>query len=171
SNDGEVAVVGSALTRALNHVGLGPEEATPENLDRVALEQMKVDPEWLHSRLRDALESELAAVEHKLLEIDKGLARPLEQTRKTVGFALEKLSTRVGSAQMRSDTTLQARIERIRDELYPFGAPQERILGCPSFFARYGVEGFKSALRSASDVPAGERAVVAPVPIPTGGAL
>lgn len=164
-------VIEPTVRRALDHLGLDPEALSQSDLDSVARDRMAVDPRELRERLHAALERELGAVEPELLAIDPQIARPLRQTRDTIGFALDKFAGRVEDAQRRSDETLANRLDTVRNHLFPGGAPQERVHGGCRLFARFGVEGFKRSLSGAPEGEPGRAVVVEPPPIPTGGAL
>ncbi|MCB0358124.1 MAG: bacillithiol biosynthesis BshC, partial [Bdellovibrionales bacterium] len=70
--------------------------------------------------------------------VDPTIAQSADKSRGKALQLVDRLQERYEQSVGRHDATLADRIEKIRRELYPLEAPQERVFGLVSYLLRIG---------------------------------
>jgi bacillithiol biosynthesis cysteine-adding enzyme BshC len=96
----------------------------------------------LAARLLVPFDAALGAARGELEPLGDGIRAALDKTRQTVGSAVRRLAAKVEQARHHADGELVEAVRRLRRQLFPGGAPQERIYGLPWFAARHGERPF-----------------------------
>ena len=94
------------------------------------------------SSLLQAFDRALADLAPTLRDAGERAEHAAEKTRGTVARAVEKLAENVDAAWRLRDRALVEDVTRLRERLFPEGAPQERIYGPSYFLARHGERAF-----------------------------
>lgn len=165
------SVVEPHTRRALDGLELGASDLRAADLDQVAERQVSVSEEEIKRALETAFDDALSTLGPSLTAIDQNLQRCLDRTQSSVKRAVDRLASRARRAQLRRSDTVSRRLRLVRNHLFPAGSPQERVLGAPRYFARFGVDAFIDALRECEERSAGVQCVVEPPAVPTGGRL
>ena len=123
--------------RRLERSGL-PTEALARPFDEVLGLAATAGPSAAPARLRESLDSTLAAAATEIRSAGDRALRALEKTRRTVARAAQRLERNVGLAVRMRDEVLVADVRRLQERLFPAGVPQERAVGMAYFAARHG---------------------------------
>jgi bacillithiol biosynthesis cysteine-adding enzyme BshC len=107
-----------------------------------------VDPEAAIAPVREALAATLAAL-GKAAADDPGFDRVARKAEEAIEHQLARLAHRVHHVADRSDTVRVARLDRLKNLLWPEDTPQERVYGFPAFAARHGPQALVAALVAA----------------------
>jgi bacillithiol synthase len=140
-------VVEPRIQKILERHGLSPDDFSDPHAVETRLAAQSLPPE-----LRDALVELRRTVEGQVATLaerhDDRLvsARVLEGLRRNLLHRVERLERRYTAAVKRSGSSALHDIAVARASLYPFGAPQERILNGIPLMARYGDELFASVI-------------------------
>lgn len=165
------SVIEPETRRALNGLDLGVTHLSAADLDEVAERQVSIGEEEIEQALMTPFGQALSALEPSLTSVDQNLQRCLDRTQSSVERAVGRLASRARRAQLRRSDIVSRRLGLVRNHLFPAGSLQERVLGAPRYFARFGVETFIDALRGCEQGSAGAQCVVEPPAAPTGGRL
>ena len=133
----QIMVLGAALTRRLEKLGLTLEEALRHESEVDDWLARRSAPDLVDSS-RERILAEVDSLRTDALRIDPQLDRPWQKTRAQIERALEAFSMRLRSAAARLDETARWRLEAIRCACLPAGAPQERLLSVAHFALTYG---------------------------------
>lgn len=134
--------------RKLEALGLEASEVGEEEplLRRLASGDPGPDGQAVAQRLQAALERELAPLAVELTEVDPGLDRAVQRTRKHVHKGMNAFARRIDRARARRDDIRTTRVRALCSRLSPHGAPQERALTFPHFAARYSWSAWLDAI-------------------------
>jgi uncharacterized protein YllA (UPF0747 family) len=105
---------------------------------RVARQQLPASAGKALASLREEIRERYAAVQAEATRIDPTLERTAENARNSALLGSEKLEKKLVAALRRSHETAITQVTRARQQLYPGGAPQERVISIVSFLARHG---------------------------------
>lgn len=133
----QIMVLGAALTRRLEKLGLTLEEALRHESEVDDWLARRSAPDLVESS-RGRILAEIDSLRTDALQIDPQLDRPWQKTRAQIERALEAFSMRLRSAAARLDKTAGQRLDAIRSACLPDGAPQERVLSVAHFALTYG---------------------------------
>jgi bacillithiol biosynthesis cysteine-adding enzyme BshC len=115
----------------------------------------------LQARLQQGLEHALrTGLEGLPDDLTRELARELEKTRHNATRSVGKLARRYGRARLQRDQARVSDALRLRRQLFPEGAPQERVFGYSYFAARYGERAWLERVLSAIEPCLGTQASV-----------
>ncbi|HET8656775.1 MAG TPA: bacillithiol biosynthesis cysteine-adding enzyme BshC [Longimicrobiaceae bacterium] len=130
----EVAALASEFELA------GPDLARPwhELVERLARRSVPAEVQAALEALSQATAGGYRRVVEAGVEIDAGLAAELATLRNQALATLARAERKVLQHVKRRETTAIGRLRRLRDELRPEGAPQERVLNVLPFLARHG---------------------------------
>lgn len=87
-----------------------------------------------------SLERETRELLRRVDGIDPTLRGTVERTEERLERAVELLRRKVVAALERQDGITTAQFSRLEAQLFPLGAPQERVLSAFSFFLKFGVD-------------------------------
>ena len=105
---------------------------------RIAREQLPASAKRALEDLRSAIRAQYERVTKESTAIDRTLERTAENARNSALLGTEKLEKKLVAAIRRSHETTIAQVTRARQQLYPGGVPQERVISTVSFLARHG---------------------------------
>jgi uncharacterized protein YllA (UPF0747 family) len=119
----------------------GPDLARPwhELVDRLARRSVPPDVQASLEALSRATAGGYRRVIEAGVEVDAGLAAELATLRNQALATLARAERKVLGHVKRRETAAIGRLQRLRDELRPGGAPQERVLNVLPFLARHGL--------------------------------
>lgn len=136
-------LIEAKVDKVLAKYGLAPADLgvnQGELASRIARQDLPGSAAAALAALREAIGQRYAVLQVEAASIDKTLERTAENARNQALVAVAKLEKRlVAAIRRRSDTTLR-QVERARDQLFPLGEPQERVVSVVSFLARHGRE-------------------------------
>ncbi len=136
-------LVEAKVDKVLEKYGLQPADlgvSEGELTSRVARQDLPSSAVEALAAVREAVTRRYAALQAEAVAIDRTLERTVENARNQALVGVTELEKRLVAAVRRgSDTALQ-QVARARDQLFPFGEPQERVLSVVSFLARHGRE-------------------------------
>jgi len=101
------------------------------------------------AELRRTITERYAAVQGEAVLVDRTLERPVENARNQALVGSQKIEKKIVSALKRSGATAIQQVTRARDQLYPGGAAQERVISVVSFLARHGPSVLDKAFEAA----------------------
>ncbi len=87
---------------------------------------------------RGALAERYAAFQAEAVAIEKTLEKPVENARNQALRGLQEIEKKLVAALRRQNETALQQVARAREQLYPAGKPQERVLCVASFLSRHG---------------------------------
>lgn len=132
-------VVEPRVARLLRRLGLSPEDVEAPR-EAILRRLMPVAPELTP----EALERRLLEAAAPVLDSVPGVDDAVRRARLSIARTARRLASRCATARRNRDTTLMERLDRVQRALHPLGQPQERVLGFPTFAARFGVAEFSS---------------------------
>jgi bacillithiol biosynthesis cysteine-adding enzyme BshC len=134
-------LVEARVDRVLEKHGLRPEElARPEGeiTAQAAQEDLPPAATGALAAARAALEERFGEVRDAAVAVDPTLQKPVESVRNHALHGLQEIEKKlVAALKRRNDTALQ-QLVRAREQLFPGGRPQERVVTVASFLARHG---------------------------------
>jgi bacillithiol synthase len=134
-------IVEPRVDRVLEKFGLTLEEllAPAGPLEaRLVRSQLPADALTSLERLRTALDTEYALLEHAATAIDPTLARPTQSARQQALAGTQDVEKKLVQHLKRRQQTELGQLARARTAVAPGGKPQERVLTLAPFLARYG---------------------------------
>lgn len=147
-------IVDDKVRRVLERLGLSATEVSaPEDVllaraaARAAAHAGAPAAVSLEARLLEPLGRELAALRGELAGL--GLESALEKTEAAVRGAVAKLVEKHDKARVHQDAERVEDVRRVRAQLYPGEAPQERVLGLSYHAARVGERALVAAVLAA----------------------
>lgn len=134
--------------RLLERLGIGPQDAPRPDGEILAMHGPSAANDMAR-RLLPPFEAALAELrrEHRDLDIDAAV----EKARATIAGAVDRLESKIVAARHRQDRQRSADVTRLKQFLFPHGAPQERFYGFSYFAARYGERAFVERILAAAD--------------------
>jgi bacillithiol biosynthesis cysteine-adding enzyme BshC len=108
-------------------------------------------PAALRARVAAEIAPVVEAITREVQAADPQLSRGAERTRASVAHALERLTARYERTLVTRDGVALARLRRLRADLAPGGAPQERVYAWPSLAGRHGPAALKRLVLDALD--------------------
>jgi bacillithiol synthase len=132
-------LVPPAAQRLLQQLGIAPADAEDAGLLARLAPAAPPGPErtWL---------AELEA----RLDGYAGDQRDVKRARRSFHHAIDRLARRHRRAALARDTTLADRVRRLKEWLFPGGAPQERVFGVPWFAAHSGITSLRREILTRS---------------------
>lgn len=147
-------IVDDKVRRVLERLGLSAQEVSaPEDVllaraaARAAAHAGAPAAVSLEARLLEPLGRELVALRGELAGL--GLESALEKTEAAVRGAVAKLVEKHDKARVHQDAERVEDVRRVRAQLYPGEAPQERVLGLSYHAARVGERALVAAVLAA----------------------
>jgi bacillithiol biosynthesis cysteine-adding enzyme BshC len=139
--------------RTSEHLGVAPLDAgAPREalLSRLAARDGNAppDPDVTLAPVREALAAALADLRHAAAA-DPGFDRIVRKADQSIEQQFDRLAHRVRHVVNQSDTVRVARLDRLKNGLWPQDTPQERVFGFPSFAAQHGPQALVAALVAA----------------------
>ncbi|HSL22302.1 MAG TPA: bacillithiol biosynthesis cysteine-adding enzyme BshC [Vicinamibacterales bacterium] len=131
----------SASTRFLSRYGLPFEELRPQDeaaLNRLLEAKLPASVEQALHAADAAVREQMAHVVEEVGKIDPTLGGAARTTLGRMEHDLRTLHNKIIHAAKRRDETLRRQFSRAQALAFPGGHPQERTLGLPWFFNRYG---------------------------------
>jgi len=130
----------------LGRLQLSPDDVARPEDELLAARRRTVptvlDRTELARTLRDPFEAALQAVRARVEHAGAGLTTAIEKTRATVAMAVSKLAAKYDTALLHQDQAAVDDVRRVKQLLYPYDTPQERVYGLSYFAARYGERTF-----------------------------
>jgi bacillithiol biosynthesis cysteine-adding enzyme BshC len=131
----KLVCIAARARRLLEELGLRPEDlARPE----AELLSRGAGGPSLRARVDAELTPLLAALTREAVAAEPGLDHAAERTRASVAHALERFTARFEQMRAARAGAAVERLRRLRAELVPGGAPQERFYAWPSLAGRHG---------------------------------
>jgi bacillithiol biosynthesis cysteine-adding enzyme BshC len=134
--------------RLLSELGLAPQDA--EGPLEAALAKATSPGEWrppaaLQADLLGPFTAALAAARGSLEALDPGLAKNADRTEDAVRQAVGRLVEKYEATLARRDEGRVAAVARLKAQLHPDGAPQERVFAFATYAARHGARALVEA--------------------------
>ena len=117
-------VIDVSTRRALEALGLYPQDAEDVDLLQRLQKGVSPSPEEIEAELNAAAEKSLSAIP---------MPDVVARTKGTIARAASRAMLRYRRSIANQDAVLTQRVERIQRSLFPNQTPQERVLGLPSF--------------------------------------
>lgn len=105
---------------------------------RIAREGLPESTSKALEALRAAITEQYAAVQAEVALIDKTLEKPAENARNQALMGTREIEKKLVAALKRTFDTAIQQVARARDQVYPEGQPQERVISIVSFLGRHG---------------------------------
>lgn len=121
---------------SLEPADLGMNEG--ELASRIARQEMPTAAASAFAAAREAVTNSYAALQTQMVAVDATLEKTAAGARNQSLVALAELEKKLVSALKRNSETTMLQVSRARDQLYPTGHSQERVLSVISFMARHG---------------------------------
>ncbi len=134
-------LVEAKVDKVLERYGLAPAEfAQPEGslMSRLAREQLPREAAEALAALRATITERYAALQAEAAKVDRTLEKPVENARNQALVASNEIEKKLVAALKRANETTVQQVSRARDQLYPGGVPQERVITAASFLSRHG---------------------------------
>jgi bacillithiol biosynthesis cysteine-adding enzyme BshC len=134
-------LVEAKVDKVLERYGLTPADfAVPEGalMSRLAREQLPAEAADALAALRASITERYATLQAEAAKVDKTLEKPVENARNQALVASNEIEKKLVAALKRANETTVQQVARARDQLYPGGEPQERVITAASFLARHG---------------------------------
>ena len=134
-------LIEAKVDKVLERYGLAPSDlAAGEGalMSRLAREQLPERAAAALAELRAGLTERFAAVQAEAARVDRTLEKPVESARNQALVAANEIEKKLIAALKRANETTGQQVARAREQLYPAGEPQERVIGVASFLSRHG---------------------------------
>ena len=134
-------LVEAKVDKTLEKYGLAPADLAQSEsalAGRIAREGLPPSMSDALAALRATITERYATVQAEVAKIDATLAKPAENARNQALMGSQEIEKKLVSALKRTAETAIAQVARARDQLYPDGQPQERVISTVSFLARHG---------------------------------
>ena len=129
------------VDKVLERHHLAPEDLAQDAgalTSRVAREALPESAAQALADLRAAITDRYARVQAEAACIDKTLERTAENARNQALVGTQEIEKKLVAALKRGNESAMEQITRARDQLYPDGTAQERVISVVSFLARHG---------------------------------
>jgi bacillithiol biosynthesis cysteine-adding enzyme BshC len=136
-------LVEAKVDRVLEKYGLVPEDlGRPEGeiATRIARQGLPPGAVAALAAAREALEGHFARLQSEAAAVDATLERTAVNARNQALVGVAELEKKLVAALRRANDTAIQQVSRARDQLFPLGQQQERVLSVMSFVARHGLE-------------------------------
>ncbi|PSQ68750.1 MAG: bacillithiol biosynthesis cysteine-adding enzyme BshC, partial [Bacteroidetes bacterium QH_2_67_10] len=147
-----VTLLEGKVAKVLKKFDLGPAdlEGDPERLFQSIVERdMEVDLDALFDAAQPPIHQALDDLKPEVEAVDGTLGPSVEATRAEIAGALDDLKAKAMRAEKRSHDEVRAQLEKARANLFPDGAPQERVVNVLYFLNKYGGAAFLDDLHDA----------------------
>jgi uncharacterized protein YllA (UPF0747 family) len=134
-------LVDAKVDKILDKHRLAPADlATDEGalISRVAREALPDSASQALASLRAAITSHYATVQAEAVAVERTLEKPVENMRNQALVGTQEIEKKLLAALKRANETAVQQVVRARDQLYPDGTPQERVISVASFLGRHG---------------------------------
>jgi bacillithiol biosynthesis cysteine-adding enzyme BshC len=134
-------LIEAKVDRVLERYQLAPSDLAQAEgalASRIARESLPESAMRALQELRAAITERWAAVQAEAARIDKTLEKPAENARNQALVGTQEIEKKLVAALKRGSETAIQQVTRARDQLYPEGQPQERVISAVSFLARHG---------------------------------
>jgi bacillithiol biosynthesis cysteine-adding enzyme BshC len=107
---------------------------------RLVREEMPTDAQAALSELRALVQREYGRLESAVKEIDPTLVKPVQSARNEALVATRELEKKIVHHLKQRNEILVSQLAKARQNLFPLGKPQERVLNVIPYLIRYGRE-------------------------------
>ncbi|GIW51079.1 MAG: putative cysteine ligase BshC [Gemmatimonadales bacterium] len=136
-------VVEKRVAKVLEKYGIGAEDLRlPEGQLEAQLvrDEMPEQARAALNQLRAVLEREYGRLAEAVKEIDPTLVKPVESARNEALVASRELEKKIVHHLKQKHEILVSQLAKARNNLFPLGKPQERVLNVIPYLVRYGRE-------------------------------
>lgn len=136
-------LVEAKVDKVLERYGLQPADfAQPEGAltSRIARDQLPASAAAALAALRGALAERYGGLQAEAAKVDPTLAKPVESARNQALVGAAEIEKKLVAALKRANETATQQLARARDQLFPGGEAQERVISAVSFLSRHGKE-------------------------------
>ena len=147
-----VTLVESKVAKVLGKFGLDTAdlEGDLERLFQEIVERdMEVDLDAAFRNAQPPIHQALNDLKPEVEAVDRTLGQSIEAARAEVAGTLEELKAKALRAEKRSQDEVRAQLQKARANLFPGGAPQERVVSVLYFLNKYGGPALLGDLRAA----------------------
>ena len=134
-------LIDAKVDKVLEKYGLIPADfAQPEGAlaSRIAKGELPESAAAALNALRAALGERYAQLQSEAAAVDQTLKKAVESERNRALVGAQEIEKKLVAALKRTNETAIQQVARARDQLYPGGVPQERVVSVVSFLSRYG---------------------------------
>jgi len=134
-------LVEAKVDRVLERFGLSPQDLARDDgelASRVAREDLPADAAASLAALRGAITEGYAGLKVATAAIDRSLEKPVENARNQALLGTQEIEKKLLGALRRGNDTALQQLARAREQLFPEGQPQERVLTAVSVLSRHG---------------------------------
>jgi uncharacterized protein YllA (UPF0747 family) len=134
-------VVEARIAKVLEKFGIEPHDLQlPEGQleQRLVRAGMPGEAQAAMAALRQALEREYGALRDAAARVDPTLKKPVESARHAAEATLRDVEKRIVSHLKQQNEILVQQVAKARNNLFPLGKPQERMLTAAPYLVRYG---------------------------------
>lgn len=134
-------LIEAKVDKVLDKHQLTPQDLAQDEgslLSRVAREGLPRKAAEALAVLRDAISNHYAAVQVEAVKIERTLEKTVENARNQALMGSQEIEKKLVAALKRSNDTTVQQVARVRDQLYPDGVAQERVISAVSFLSRHG---------------------------------
>lgn len=132
-------LVEAKVDRVLGRYQMTPDAlAFERELDAVVRDTLPVGAAEALAALRRALSERYEVLLAEAVAIERTLQKPVESARNQALATAQQIEKRLLAHLKRHDETALQQVSRAREQLFPDGRPQERVLSVVSFLARHG---------------------------------
>ncbi len=134
-------LIEAKVDKVLEKYGLAPADLAQSEAalaGRIAREGLPESVTRALAELRASITERYAAVQAEVAQIDRTLEKPAENARNQALMGSQEIEKKLVAALKRTADTAIQQAARARDQLYPEGKPQERVISVVSFLARHG---------------------------------
>lgn len=105
---------------------------------KIARESLPPSTAAALAELRRVVTERYAALQAEAMLVDRTLEKPVENARNQALMGSQEIEKKIVAALKRAGDTAIQQAARVRDQLYPGGTSQERVVSAPSFLGRHG---------------------------------
>jgi uncharacterized protein YllA (UPF0747 family) len=134
----KLVCIAARARRLLEELGLQPDDLARPETELLARAPGGAGGPALRARIQADLAPLVDALTREAAAAEPGLEHAAERTRASVAHALERFTARFEQARAARAGAAVERLRRLRAELVPGGAPQERFYAWPSLAGRHG---------------------------------
>lgn len=107
-------------------------------ISRVARDALPGSAAAALAELRAAITSHYATLQAEAVAVERTLEKPVENMRNQALVGTQEIEKKLLAALKRANETAVQQVVRARDQLFPEGTPQERVISAVSFVGRHG---------------------------------
>jgi bacillithiol biosynthesis cysteine-adding enzyme BshC len=134
-------------------------QSPDEMAQRLGARAMPIEGKKLLSSTGQSLDAELQSLTQWMSAVDDGLGRAAGIAASKMRYQMNRLRRLAANYQLQKDASIRKHVDALYLNLFPEGAPQERVIAGMTYLARYGDAVIDAAVNEAAEICPGHREI------------